>query len=153
MPKAKAAKRETVKKAKAKPPAHSNGSGTSIVGPGHNSFDQERAAKIRAAVKKLDEFRADAQALSKRRSKYVQTVIKGDLGLKVADFLAFKRLSDLEGDEQNAFISTLREGFNALGKGEMLNFVEVMGQTKAPEGGAPMPGETGDEGDVDELGD
>lgn len=52
--------------------------------------------------------------------------------MKIADFAAVYRLYKLEGDDRDAALDAIREGFKALGIGEQLDFVDAMAATPAP---------------------
>ena len=52
--------------------------------------------------------------------------IKGDLGMKIADFNILKRAYKLEDKDRDQFMDTLREGWAALGIGGQLDFISAL---------------------------
>src|SRR3546814_10647644 len=54
-----------------------------------------------------------------------QTRIKGDLGMKIADFNAAYRLYKLEDDDRDTFLDAIRETFEALGIGQQLDWLKA----------------------------
>lgn len=87
-----------------------------------------RAETIRAAVAWLAERQAEVKAINAEIAEYRQKHIKGDLGFKLADWNAFFRVSQLEVEDRDQLIDTLREGFEALGIGEQSSFLGAMEQ-------------------------
>ena len=82
-----------------------------------------RADTIREAVAWLADKDAERKALNAEISEYKQKHIKGDLGFKIADFNAIYRVSQLEIEDRDALLDTLREGFEALEIGGSLDWV------------------------------
>src|SRR6185369_2668333 len=78
-----------------------------------------RAELIREAVRVLAEKEREVQALNADIREYKSKHIKGDLGFKLADWNAVYRVSQLEVDDRDALIDTLREGFAALSIGQV----------------------------------
>jgi len=76
--------------------------------------------------------------LMAKRTK-IKGRIKADLGMKVADFNAAKRLADLEADPRNEMLSTLHIVFEALDINAQLDFINVM---KPDLGTAPKANKT-----------
>lgn len=95
-----------------------------------------RQAIIKQACHDIAALEAERKKIGESISEIRQTKIKGDLGMKLADFGAIYRLYKLEGDDRTAAIDTLREGFKALGIGEQLDFIDAM-QPSTPEAGLP----------------
>lgn len=91
-----------------------------------------RADTIRAAVAWLAERQAEVKALNAEIAEYRQKHIKGDLGFKIADWNAIYRVSQLEIEDRDKLLDTLREGFEALGIGEQSSFLGAMEETAAP---------------------
>lgn len=91
---------------------------------GHNSA--ARADLIRSAAKELSRLDGEIAALQTQRTAYKNKHIKGDLGFKLADWNTTYRLYQLEGDDRDRLLDTIREGFSALGIGEQSNFLTSM---------------------------
>jgi hypothetical protein len=91
-----------------------------------------RADTIRAAARWLAEREAEVASLREEISAYKATHIKGDLGFKMADWNTLYRLYNLEGDDRDQLLDTIREGFAALGVGGQSSFLDAMDQTAAP---------------------
>jgi hypothetical protein len=91
-----------------------------------------RADTIRHAARWIAEREAEVAALREEISAYKQTHIKGDLGFKMADWSTLYRLYNLEGDDRDKLLDTIREGFAALGIGGQSSFLDAMEKT-APE--------------------
>jgi hypothetical protein len=84
-----------------------------------------RANRIRDAVRWLAEREAEAKALNAEIREYKIKTIKGDLGFKLADWNAIYRVSQLEVEDSDALVETLREGFAALGIGQIVDWVDA----------------------------
>jgi len=82
-----------------------------------------RAETIRAAARYINERHADLKAIREEVAAYKATHIKGDLGMKISDFNALLRVYQLEGEDRDEFLDTLREGFAALGIGGQMDWV------------------------------
>ncbi len=82
-----------------------------------------RADTIRAAVRYIADKSAEIKALREELNEYKQKHIKGDLGFKLADFNAIYRVSQLEVEDRDKLLDTLREGFAALGIGGSVDWV------------------------------
>jgi hypothetical protein len=98
---------------------------------GHNS--KARAKVIRSACKELASLEAQRDEINSSMRGIRQTKIKGDLGMKLADFNAAYRLYKLEDDARSTFFDALRETFEALGVGSQLSFLGAMETTAAGE--------------------
>lgn len=85
-----------------------------------------RADMIRTVIREELEDELERDAISERIRKRRQTVIKGALGMKIADFAAAKRLYTLEDNDRDQYFDTLRETFEALQKGGQLDFLDGM---------------------------
>lgn len=101
---------------------------------GHNSA--ARADLIRKVARELAAMDGEIKALQEARTAYKNKHIKGDLGFKMADWNTTYRLSQLEGDDRDRLLDTIREGFGALGIGEQSNFLTSMGDAPAAEASA-----------------
>ena len=82
-----------------------------------------RADTLRAAIRFIADKSAEIKALREELSEYKQKHIKGDLGFKLADFNAIYRVSQLEVEDRDKLLDTLREGFAALGIGGSVDWV------------------------------
>lgn len=91
---------------------------------GHNA--KARAEIIRRACRDVTDLEEKIKTLGSEIRSIKQSRIKGDLGMKIADFNAALRLYRLEGDDRHRFFDTLRETFRALGVGDQLNFMDIM---------------------------
>src|SRR5689334_12539235 len=80
-----------------------------------------RKAIIRETCAQLKELDEKIAALNAKRRNIVNKRIKGDLGMKVADFAFARRLYALEGGDRDELFETLTETFKALGKGGQLD--------------------------------
>lgn len=100
---------------------------------GHNSA--ARASTIRDIIDQRRKIEGQIAELMVVRKKN-QGRIKSDLGMKVADFNALYRIAELETEDRDQFIDTLREGFAALGIGQQSSFLSAMGMADQP---APEP--------------
>jgi uncharacterized protein (UPF0335 family) len=104
-------------------------------GRGHNSgtvYDaKERAKLIKNACERITTLTAEKKALGDEISSIKNELVKGKLGMKVADFNAALRLYNLEGDDRDAMLATVHETFDALGLGGQLDWVEVSQRAKA----------------------
>jgi hypothetical protein len=80
---------------------------------------------------------AEVKALNADIREFKSTHIKGDLGFKIADWNAIYRVSQLEIEDRDVLLDTLREGFQALGIGGSLDWVAAA--EGAPQPAAPAP--------------
>lgn len=101
-----------------------NGSGN---GAGHNSAltPNERKELIGNICREVTNLKADRKVISDEINKIMQKRVKGDLGMKISDFGLALRLYQLEGDDRDQMLDTMRETFEALGVGEQLDWIEV----------------------------
>jgi hypothetical protein len=83
------------------------------------------AEHIRDAVRWLAEREAELKMLNFEIREYRIKHIKGDLGFKIADWNAIYRVSQLEVEDRDALVDTLREGFAALGIGQIVDWVDA----------------------------
>lgn len=110
-----------------------------------------RQDTIRMAVRELARMRAEVKALNAEINEFMATHIKGDLGFKIADWNAIYRVSQLETEDRDILLDTLREGFNALGIGGSVDWVAAA--EKRPNGaGGPVQSPREAEPDAFELG-
>jgi len=92
-----------------------------------------RADTIRDAVRWLAEREAELKAINAEIREYKAKHIKGDLGFKLADWNAVYRVSQLEVEDRDLLLDTVREGFAALGIGGTVDWVAAAERT--PRGG------------------
>lgn len=90
-----------------------------------------RAETIRDACKQITELEGERKSIGEAIRAVKQTLVKGDLGMKIGDFNAALRLYKLEGDDRAEFFDTLRETFEALGIGGQLDFINALGDQPA----------------------
>jgi hypothetical protein len=84
-----------------------------------------RAETIREAVRVLAAKERQVQAINADIREYKTKHIKGDLGFKLSDWAAIYRVSQLEVEDRDALVETLREGFAALGIGQIVDWVDA----------------------------
>jgi len=84
-----------------------------------------RAEVIRQVCVDLAALDAERQSISANIRELKQKRIKGDLGMKIADFAVAYRLYQLEQDDRDTLFDTLRETFSALGVGEQLDWLKA----------------------------
>lgn len=90
----------------------------------HNPLNSAaRADTIRAAVRWIAERRAEVKALNAEINEFMLKTVKGDLGFKIADFNAIYRVSQLEVEDRDILLETIREGFAALNIGGVMDWV------------------------------
>jgi hypothetical protein len=91
----------------------------------HNPLSNSaaRADLIRDAVRWLAEREAEVKAINAEIREYKAKHIKGDLGFKIADFNAIYRVSQLEIEDRDTLLETIREGFAALNIGGTMDWV------------------------------
>ena len=92
-----------------------------------------RAETIRKACRQITELEEQRKEIGAAISNVKNTLVKGDLGMKLADFNFALRLYKLEGDDRDELFDTLKETFEALGVGEQLGFLDALRQQKAAE--------------------
>lgn len=110
-----------------------SGSETPSIGTaasGHNSKEQ-MASLVRAINNDLNEVQSRIAVLMEERKK-IKGRIKAELGWKVADFNAMKRLADLEPEDRDQMLDTIRIGFDALSIGMQHGFLDVLAPEKQP---------------------
>lgn len=95
---------------------------------GHNAASRKQI--IQEVCKDIAALEADRKQIAEEIRTIKQKRIKGDLDMKVADFNAAYRLYQLDSDDQATFLDTLRETFQALGKGAQLDFLSVQQQAE-----------------------
>ncbi len=99
---------------------HLNGAGEDRV---ELANSDARADTIRAAVRFIAGKQAEIASIREELNEYKQKHIKGDLGMKLADFAAVYRVSQLEFEDRDKLLDTIREGFRALGIGDTVDWV------------------------------
>jgi hypothetical protein len=92
-----------------------------------------RADLIRSAVRWIAEREAEVKTLNTEIREYKATHIKGDLGFKLADWNAVYRVSQLDVEDRDALLDTVREGFQALGIGGIVDWVAAVEGEPQPE--------------------
>ena len=102
----------------------------------HSSLSNSaaRAELIRDAVRWLAEREAELKAANAKIREYKQKHIKGDLGFKLADWNAVYRVSQLEVEDRNELLDCIREGFDALGIGQVVDWVDAAQVTPSRRG-------------------
>ena len=103
-------------------PADAKPDGKAGTTVGHNA--KARAGIIRSACKELAELDRQSETINAERRELLNTKIKGDLDMSVADFRIAYRLYKLEGEKRDKLLDTMQETFKALGLGGQLNFLE-----------------------------
>ncbi len=103
--------------------------------PQETSNSAARADVIRAAVRFIADMNAEIKALREELNEYKQKHIKGDLGFKLADFNAIYRVSQLEVEDRDKLLDTIKEGFAALGIGQSVDWVAAAVATPPPSAG------------------
>lgn len=97
--------------------------------PGHNA--QARKKIIRDVCRELVQLEGKRKEIGEKISELKNTKIKGDLGMKIADFAMAYRLYQLEGEDRDKLFDTLRETFQALGVGAQLDWIDGIGNEAA----------------------
>lgn len=85
-----------------------------------------RRTTIREAVEWIASKERERKKIGAEINEYKQKHIKGDLGFKLADFNAVYRVSQLEAEDRDALLDTLREGFAALDINQTLDWVAAV---------------------------
>lgn len=96
----------------------------------HNS--KARAAIIQSVCREIEALEDERASINDSIRELKSKKIKGDLGMKIADFNAAYRLYKLEDEKRDQYLDTLKECFDALGAGDQLNFLPAM-EADAPE--------------------
>jgi hypothetical protein len=91
----------------------------------HSSLSNSaaRAETIRSAVQWLAERDAEVKALHAEINEFKSKTIRGELGFKLADWNAIYRVSQLEVEDRDTLLETIREGFAALHIGGVMDWV------------------------------
>lgn len=92
-----------------------------------------RAETIRRACREITDLEGQRKALSADIASVKQSLVKGELGIKIADFNVALRMYQLEGDDRDTLFDTLRETFEALGVGQQLGFLDALAEQKEAE--------------------
>lgn len=92
-----------------------------------------RAETIRRACREITSLEASRKSISQDIASLKQTLVKGELGMKIADFNVALRLYQLEGEDRDTLFDTLRETFEALGVGQQLGFLDALAEQKEEE--------------------
>jgi len=93
-----------------------------------------RADLIREAVRVLAAKERQVQEINANIREYKQKHIKGDLGFKLSDWAAIYRVSQLEVEDRDVLLDTLREGFAALSIGQVVDWVDAAQATPSRNG-------------------
>jgi len=103
----------------------------------HSSLSNSaaRAELIREAARWQAEKEREVQALNADIREYKTKVIKGDLGFKLADWNAVYRVSQLEVEDRDTLLETIREGFAALHIGGVMDWVAAAESAQRRRGG------------------
>lgn len=112
---------------------------------GHNA--EARAGAIRDICRDIDGLAAERKVISDQIREIKQKRVKGDLDMKIADFNVAYRLYQLEQDDRDKLLDTLRETFSALGMGGQLDFlpaVETAPEKEQPEKEQEQPAVEGE---------
>lgn len=95
-------------------------------GPGHNQMNKDERAKIiRNVCAFVSKKKKERDEISAEIRTEVNTKIKGLLDMKIADFNAALRMYDLEDDDRDLMMDTIRETFEALGVQGQLDWVDI----------------------------
>ena len=81
---------------------------------------------IRSTHQKLMDVNSKIRALQLERTELKNRHIKGDLGMKIADFNVALRMYDLEGDDRDELFDTINETFKALAPGQQSSFLDAV---------------------------
>lgn len=100
---------------------------------GHNS--KERASIITDAVRKIIGLKAERQTINEQINEERARVKV--LGMKMIDFNVALRLYELEVEDRNASLDSIREACEALGMGETVDWVKIVETEDGKTGGAP----------------
>lgn len=103
--------------------------GSGEPGPGHNSKEltpAQRRKLIRDVAGELAGIDGEIKQLQEKRAKIKNEKVKGTLGMKTSDFNLALRLHKLEGDDRTEALDTLRECYEALTKGDQLNWLDAV---------------------------
>jgi hypothetical protein len=85
-----------------------------------------RGEIIRGVYRGLANLEAERKRIGREISELKQKRVKGDLGMQIVDFNIGYRLYQLEHEDRDECLDTIRECFNALGVGEQVNWVSAM---------------------------
>jgi uncharacterized protein (UPF0335 family) len=93
--------------------------------PRGNNTVADRAATIRDTCQRVEKLDEEIKALQADRRGLIKDKIKGDLGMKIADFNIAYRMYQLEQEDRDTMVDTMRECFSALGLGDQLNWLDA----------------------------
>jgi hypothetical protein len=88
-----------------------------------NPNSAARADTIRNAVQQLAQYDAQVKRLRGEITEFKAKTIKGELGFKLSDWNAVYRVSQLEIEDRDTLLETIREGFAALHIGGVVDWV------------------------------
>lgn len=98
-----------------------------------------RAEMIRSVDASLDALEAKRRSISEEISAIKAEFVKGQLGMKISDFNAARRIARLEREKRDPAVMAIRECFSALGIGEQVDWVAAL---EAEHAAPPQPTET-----------
>lgn len=90
-----------------------------------------RKETILSVIKRVSALEAERKSIGEDIRSIKQTLIKGELGMKIGDFNVAMRLYSLEGDDRDELLDTIHETFNALGMGDQLDWITASQRTQA----------------------
>lgn len=94
-----------------------------------------RASIIREACETIGELERQVDGIKAEIKMVKETRVKGDLGMKIADFNLAYKLYQAGQDERDGLFDTMRECFLALGVGMQLNWLDAAEQAGGAEAG------------------
>ena len=107
------------------------------------SNSKARKEIIKEVSSRLISLDSQIANLQSKRRNLINTRIKGDLDMKVADFNAAYRLAKLEREDRAAYLEVVAETFVALGVGKQSDFFDLLNVAKADKEAAKVAGEAG----------
>lgn len=84
-----------------------------------------RKETIISVIKRVSALEAERKTIGEDIRSIKNTLIKGELGLKIGDFNIAMRLYSLENEDRDELLDTIHETFNALGIGDQLNWLDA----------------------------
>ncbi len=104
--------------------------------PKANHNAKARKEIIRKVASDLDRIEAEIKEKREEAAKIRNEKIKGELGMKIADFNLARRVYKLEDDDRAEAVDTFREAYEALCKGDQLDWLDATSQAPATNGAA-----------------
>jgi len=96
-----------------------------------------RKEQIKDVCRKLQNLTDERDGINADIRELKNSVIKGDLGMKLSDFNIAFRFYQLETDDRTQLLDTIQECFEALGVGDQLDFVKAMEKPEPETEAAP----------------